>query len=173
VPATLFPVVSFLGGPRRFGSVRAQALLDEDDGDPRTVPYDYMTWDELDEWVAAGGEIGGHTVTHPFLGQVDETSGRAEVRECRELLATRYGQPPAVFCYPFGDSSGGACRWVRDAGFLAAVTTLEGVVTRGVDPYLLPRLPAPRSCGAEFDDRLFGVYRYRLALRRVVGAVGT
>ena len=169
VPATLFPVASFLGGPRRFGSMRAQALLDEDDGDPRTVPYDYMTWDELDEWVEAGGEIGGHTMTHPALGQADEASGRAEVGECRELLTKRYGRAPAVFCYPFGDHSGSAPRWVREAGYLAAVTTLPGAVTRGADPCLLPRLPAPRSSGAEFDDLLFGVFRYRRAIRRVVG----
>jgi hypothetical protein len=98
-----------------------------------------------------------------------ERSGRREVGECREILAARYGRSPTVFCYPFGDHSGGAPHWVREAGYLAAVTTVPGTVTRGTDPFVLPRLPAPPSSGDEFDDLLFGVFRYRRALRRLYG----
>jgi peptidoglycan/xylan/chitin deacetylase (PgdA/CDA1 family) len=130
-----------------------------------------MTWEELDAWVEAGGDVGGHTMTHPFLGDLEERAGRAEVTGCREILAARYGRPPAVFCYPSGDHSGGAPRWVREAGYQAAVTTMEGTVSRGGEPHLLPRLPAPRSAGPEFDDLLFGVFRYRRLLRRVAGGV--
>jgi peptidoglycan/xylan/chitin deacetylase (PgdA/CDA1 family) len=169
VAATVFPVVSFLGGPRRFASEAARAVLTADDGDPRTRGYDYMSWEDLDAWVAAGGEIGGHTLTHPFLGDVDATAAAAEVAGCRQALARRYGQPPAIFCYPFGDDSGHGPEQAQAAGFTAAVTSAPGIVACGGDVFRLPRLPAPASAGAVFDDLLFGVFRYRRVLRRALG----
>jgi len=78
IPATVFPVLDFLDGPRRFGSVQARAILAEDDGAPGTLPWDYMTWAELDAWVEAGGQVGGHTLTHPFLGETADDRGVRE-----------------------------------------------------------------------------------------------
>lgn len=168
IPATVFPVLDFLGGPRRFGSVRARAILAEDDGAPDTLPWDYMSWAELDAWVAAGGQVGGHTLTHPFLGETPDARGREEVGECRRRLAERYGQPPEVFCYPFGDASGAATGWVREAGFHSAVTTVAGAVQSHADPLLIPRVPAPAETGEPFDDVLFGTFHHRLAARRLL-----
>lgn len=165
VSATVFPILSFLGGPRRHASVRARGFLLEDDGDPRTIAYDYMTWDELDAWVEAGGEVGGHTLSHPFLGEVDEATGLAEIKGCRQQLAARYGTPPQVFCYPYGDDSGRSGTWVRQAGFAAAVTSHEGIVERGSDVHHLHRLPGAITAGREFDDLLAGVFLWRRRLR--------
>ncbi len=170
VAATVVPVAGFLGGPRRYASERARGMLDAHDGDPRTRGYDYMSWDDLDRWVEAGGGVGGHTLSHPFLGDLDAASAAAEVAGCRQALAARYGRPPAVFCYPFGDHAGEGPAQARAAGFVGGVTSQAGVVERGGDPFLLPRLPAPPRAGAAFDDLLFGIFRYRHALRRAPGA---
>lgn len=168
IPATVFPVLDFLGGPRRFGSVKARAILAEDDGEPDTLPWDYMTWGELDAWVQQGCEVGGHTLTHPFLGETPPARGREEVAACRRRLAERYGEPPAIFCYPFGDASGSSGRWVQEAGFEAAVTTVAGVVGLDQDPLLIPRVPAPVQAGESFDDVLFGIFHHRQAVRRLL-----
>lgn len=168
VTATVFPVLNFLGGPRRFGSVRARAILEQDDGDPETRPWDYMTWDELDAWVAAGHEVGGHTLTHPFLGEIAPGRGQDEVALCRQRLARRYGSPPQVFCYPFGDASGQAISWARQGGFAAAVTTVAGSVVQESDPFQVPRVAAPATAGLDFDDVLFAIYRYRATARRML-----
>ncbi len=169
VAATVFPVLSFLGGPRRYASEKARAYLLADDGDPRTVPYDFMTWDELDQWVESGGEVGGHTLSHPFLGSVDEASGLAEIKGCRQQLATRYGSPPRVFCYPFGDDSGQAGTWVRQARFEAAVTSHNGIVQQDSDIHHLRRLPGAVTAGREFADLLAGVFLVRRRLRNAFG----
>lgn len=166
VTAMVFPVLAFLGGPRRYASERARAYLLEDDRDPRTVAYDYMTWDELDAWVEAGFEIGGHTLSHPFLGAVDEQTGRAEIEGCRRELAARYGAPPRIFCYPFGDDSGAAGAWVKAAGFEAALTSHTGVLRRGNDLFHLPRLSSLETAGAPFADLLSGVFLWRQRLGR-------
>ncbi len=91
--------------------------------------------------------------------------GREEVSACRQRLAARYGSPPDVFCYPFGDDSGEAVVWARQAGFAAAVTTRPGVLAQDGDPFLLPRMPAPACAGVAFDEILFSVHRYRAAAR--------
>jgi len=168
IPAMVFPVLDFLDGPRRYGSVKARAILAEDDGEVDTLPWDYMTWAELDAWVQQGGEVGGHTLTHPFLGETSPSCGREEVAACRRRLAERYGEPPAIFCYPFGDASGSAGQWVREAGFQSAVTTVTGVVALDQDPLLIPRVPAPAQAGAAFDDVLFGIFHHRQAVRRLL-----
>lgn len=166
VVATVFPILSFLGGQRRYASARSRCFLLEDDGDPQTVAYDYMSWEELDRWVEAGGEVGGHTLTHPFLGEVDEATGLAEIRGCRDRLAARYTKPPRIFCYPYGDDSGRAGTWVRQVGFEAAVTGHEGIVDGRDDLHHLRRLPGAVTAGAEFDDLLAGVFLWRDRLRR-------
>jgi peptidoglycan/xylan/chitin deacetylase (PgdA/CDA1 family) len=169
-PATVFPVLGFLGGPRRFASARARAVLLADDGDPSTLPWDYMAWDDLDRWVESGGEVGGHTLTHPFLSDLDAAQGRAEVAECRAALARRYGGTPEVFCYPFGDDGGDARRWAQEAGYAAAVTSRPGRLRRGADPFRVPRLPAPVLAGDAFADLFLGVFLWRQAARRLAGA---
>lgn len=169
VPATVFPVLSFLGGPRRYASEKARAYLLAHDDDPRTVPYDFMTWDELDQWVEGGGEVGGHTLTHPFLGSLDEATGLAEIKACRQQLATRYGSPPRVFCYPYGDDSGQAGTWVRQAGFEAAVTSHNGIVLQHSDLHHLKRMPGAVTAGPEFADLLAGVFLVRRRLRNAFG----
>jgi len=161
ITAMVFPVLSFLGGPRRFASERARAYLLADDGDPRTIAYDYMSWDELDAWAESGLEIGGHTLSHPFLGAVDESVGRAEIEGCRRELAARYGAPPRVFCYPFGDDSGDAGAWVRAAGFEAALTSRTGVLDRRSDLLHLPRLSSLETAGEPFANLLSGVFLWR------------
>jgi peptidoglycan/xylan/chitin deacetylase (PgdA/CDA1 family) len=168
IPATVFPVLSFLDGPRRFGSVKARAILSADDGEPGTQPWDYMSWSQLDDWVEGGGQVGGHTLTHPFLGDAPESQGREEVALCRQQLTQRYGQSPDTFCYPFGDASGSATRWVQEAGFQNAVTTVAGAVGQGSNPLLLPRVAAPASAGASFDDVLFGIFLHRQTARSLL-----
>ena len=107
-------------------------------------------------------------MTHPFLGETADDRGREEVAACRRLLAERYGTPPDIFCYPFGDASGQATRWVREAGFQAAVTTVAGTVGIDTDPLLIPRVSAPAETGAPFDDVLFGIFHHRRVARRLL-----
>ncbi|MFQ5767589.1 MAG: polysaccharide deacetylase family protein, partial [Acidobacteriota bacterium] len=160
-------ILGFLDGPRRYVSARSRTILLEDDGDDETRGWDYMTWLELDDWVASGGHVGGHTLSHPYLGDLGEEQGIEEIAGCRQKLEARYGSAPELFCYPYGDHRGDVPAWVRRAGFRAAVTTEEGVVDRGGDPFRLPRVPAPAAVGAVFGDLLYGVFRWRHLIRRV------
>jgi peptidoglycan/xylan/chitin deacetylase (PgdA/CDA1 family) len=75
--------------------------------------------------------IGAHTVTHPILAKVDETTARRELEECRTKIETMLGVRPRHLAYPVGDRSAAGPREFKIAaelGFATAVTTRPGVV---------------------------------------------
>lgn len=122
---------------------RALALM-ETLCEPLIPPEDEtMTWDQLAEMADAGMEIGSHTVSHPILTRLSAAGAAAELAGSRAVLEERLGRPVRHFAYPNGqpaDLSGDLARMVREAGYRSACTTVAGRVTRGSDPYLLPRI---------------------------------
>jgi peptidoglycan/xylan/chitin deacetylase (PgdA/CDA1 family) len=90
-----------------------------------------------------GMEIGGHTINHPILTTIDEDHARAEIVGGKRRLEEITGAPVTLFAYPNGkpgrDYSLRDVGLVRDAGFVAAVSTLSGVANRSSDLFQLPR----------------------------------
>jgi peptidoglycan/xylan/chitin deacetylase (PgdA/CDA1 family) len=90
-----------------------------------------------------GMEIGGHTVNHPILAMLDEEEARAEIVGGKRQLEEIIGAPVTLFAYPSGkpgrDYGPRDVRLVKEAGFVAAVSTIGGVANRGSDFFQLPR----------------------------------
>ncbi len=78
-----------------------------------------------------GGRI-GHGGVFTALSYED---GMADLKQSIELLGNG-----DAFAYPFGDYTPFCRQVVEDAGFTAAVTTVNGKAYPGSDPYLLPRV---------------------------------
>ncbi|MBI48401.1 MAG: polysaccharide deacetylase [Marinobacter sp.] len=94
---------------------------------PEQAPdvYAPCSWSELWEMQSAGIEIGGHTVTHPTLGQVTPEQAHAEIVGCRDELNEHLGERARTFCYPNGqpsDFQDFLLSIVRESGFYGAVT---------------------------------------------------
>lgn len=85
-------------------------------------------------------EIGGHTMTHPLLGQLDRQHQRVEIETSCQRLAATVGAPVDVFSYPYGSFNDDTLALGRDLGLKAAVTTEERPVHRGDDRLCLPRV---------------------------------
>jgi len=81
-----------------------------------------------------GMEIGGHTVNHPILAMLDEEEARAEIVGGKRQLEEIIGAPVTLFAYPSGkpgrDYGPRDVRLVKEAGFVAAVSTIGGVANR-------------------------------------------
>jgi len=97
---------------------------------PTDAPDEYQacTWDQLREMQKSGIEVGGHTVTHPTLGQVSYGQAGREIRECYIQLEEGLGQAPCSFCYPNGmpeDFSSSLMRQVEEGGFRCAVAAFS------------------------------------------------
>lgn len=93
---------------------------------PASPPQGFkgVTWEQLNEMQMYGVEIGGHTVTHPSLGRVDDMQLRYEVEECKSKLDINLGAAKRDFCYPNGqpqDYTISVKKMVEEVGFQSSV----------------------------------------------------
>lgn len=112
IPATVYVPTGWLGGRSPWiGPGGDGAILDRA---------------ELRELVAAGWELGAHTVTHADLSQLGYEECRREIEGSCEALHELTGVKVQTLAYPFGNYGQTAISAARDSGLLAAVTTGSG-----------------------------------------------
>jgi peptidoglycan/xylan/chitin deacetylase (PgdA/CDA1 family) len=112
---------------------------------------------QLKALAADGIEVAAHSRTHRDLSELSGGELEDEVLGSVGDLESAGLPRPRAFAYPYGASSPAAVDAVRRAGCAVAFTVERGVVRRGDDPYLLPRLLVHR------DDSVSGLLG-RLAL---------
>jgi len=95
---------------------------------------------QVEQWLAAGMEIGSHSCSHPRLHKVDAPAAEREIFESRAALRKAFGVAVDHFCYPFGSFSDATVELVKRAGYISAVTVLPGIARASDDPYRLPRI---------------------------------
>jgi peptidoglycan/xylan/chitin deacetylase (PgdA/CDA1 family) len=62
----------------------------------------WLTWDGVRALRQAGMEVGGHTVTHPVLANLDPARQRSEIGQCVARLRQETVGPVDTFAYPVG-----------------------------------------------------------------------
>ena len=86
-----------------------------------------MTSDQVRGLVAAGHEVGSHSMTHPLLPQCSDEELDFEVSASRERLGNIVGRSIESFCYPNGDWDDRTVAAVRKAGYACATTMQPGL----------------------------------------------
>lgn len=124
----VFVVTQEIGGINRW---------DRDRGDAEER---LMSARQIEEWAEAGHEVGSHTRQHADLSKLADAAAREEIAGSREDLRALLGQPPSLFCYPYGRFAASTPELVRDCGYRAAFATQSRGVRAGSDPYRLPRV---------------------------------
>lgn len=105
---------------------------------------------------AEGMELGGHSMTHPDLRNLETGQLRAELSECKDAIEAIAGEPCRTFAYPFGLFEQREERAVAAAGYEMALAWLPGPWK----PFATPRLPAPPRHGARrLALKMLGVRR--------------
>jgi peptidoglycan/xylan/chitin deacetylase (PgdA/CDA1 family) len=99
---------------------------------PKIPPDDFKpcNWEQLKEMEQNGVEIGGHTVTHPSLGQVSLEQANQEIKDCYEHLSSELGEKGRTFCYPNGqpsDYNSEIIDILKSSKFLSAVTAFPDI----------------------------------------------
>lgn len=126
-----------------------------------TSPDLMMTSEQAASVARDGFELGGHTVTHPILAQLDLASAREEIECGRDRVGELAGRPVRLFAYPNGrphrDYVAATRQLVEDLGFEGAVSTSRGAARIGSDPFEVPRFTpwvrTPlRFCGQMLDN---------------------
>jgi len=115
-----------------------------------------MKPDELAEVSRHGIGIELHTHRHKL--PVDRVLFLEEIARNRELIRAATGIAPEHFCYPNGAYRAELTGWLREAGVKSATTCDPGLVAKGVDPMLLPRVTDSNNVSqARFESWLAGV----------------
>lgn len=99
-----------------------------------------MSREHLDQWLAAGMEVGSHSLSHRRLSELPPHAAREEIAESRAALRNMLGVGIEHFAYPFGRFTAGIVELVRQAGYASAVTVQPGVARGWGDPWRLPRI---------------------------------
>ncbi len=121
------------------------SLIGREDAWDRVIgepPQPLMDDAQIRECLAAGQDIGSHTLTHPHLTQISRERARAEIFDSKKLLEDRFGREIRHFCYPYGDYDEATRDLVGEAGYASACTVEFGAVRSGAHPHALPRVMA-------------------------------
>ncbi len=147
--ATLFPVVKRDAG-YDWSSHKKAARRDGELG-----REEKLSDAEIREMLDSGLiELGGHSLTHANLPALSGEEARHEISGCKRALEEAFGVPVPGFCYPFGLFGGREAALAEEAGFVAAVTTEQGL--GGEDLFAIPRV---KISGTE------GMFAFRQRLR--------
>ncbi len=98
-----------------------------------------LSWRQAREMTRAGICFGSHMSEHGDLSVLGEREAKDQLRRSREEISCRLGRRCDHFAYPFGRFSAAAVKWVREAGFESAATTVHRALTARDDPWRLPR----------------------------------
>lgn len=101
--------------------------------------FQHLGWDQLREMLAAGMEIGSHSLNHRDLRHLNDDELEREVAESRRILEQGLGARVAAFAYPFGLYNERVRRQVRDAGYACACSVSPARKNAVFDKYALRR----------------------------------
>ncbi|MDL5050546.1 polysaccharide deacetylase family protein [Oscillatoria amoena NRMC-F 0135] len=132
IPAILYVVAGKIGG------------INDWDSGGREKPSRLMNHGQIAQWLAAGFEIGAHSMSHPRLTQIAPEKAREEIAASRKRIEDEFQVPVNSFCYPYGDCNGQIARMAAEAGYSNAVTLEPGVNASGQNPFLLRRFSVRR-----------------------------
>jgi peptidoglycan/xylan/chitin deacetylase (PgdA/CDA1 family) len=104
---------------------------------------------QVRELAACGMEVGSHSLSHPFMTELDAASLEREAVASRQFLENLLGRQVESFSYPFGDVNDRVRQAVARAGYRVACGTRRGRNPAAPDWLLLRRWGVPGSAGVE------------------------
>lgn len=143
VPATIYPVSGDLGSIASW---------------PKVINYDLriLSKESLKIIANSGVDVGGHTVNHVKLEDVQKQKAKKEIEKCKQDLEAIIGRKLFSFSYPHGSFNNEVVQLVRSAGFSCAVTCKSSSIYGNEDLFQLPRIYVTYSDNLESFKKLLG-----------------
>lgn len=156
IPGTIYVPTRYMGS----GKPMSWPGIEEYLGGPNEAELMPMSWESLRAMAEAGWEIGSHTVSHPHLTSLDDSTLREELVESRQECSQRTGAPCQSIAFPYGDHDQRVIDASREAGY-SAVATIPWRLEQ-TDRFVWPRT------GVFHDDNM-RVFRLKVSptLRRI------
>jgi len=142
-----YVVVSFDDGYRTFFSYTYPIIKKYGIKSVNYIIYNFIgRQNNMDEWQIKElvkddlVEIGSHTLNHPNLTEILPDQLKSEIIDSKNLLEKRFGINVTSFCYPYGYYNEKAFPFIKEAGYLTAVTTKEGSMISEDNLYEIKRI---------------------------------
>jgi peptidoglycan/xylan/chitin deacetylase (PgdA/CDA1 family) len=151
----------------KFGLYTAWSLPNVKQGGSR---FRLLSLPEVRRLLAAGMEIGSHTISHPKLSQLPAESSWKEIAESRSALEKALGVPVWSIAYPFGGTDSVSTREMRmaeKAGYDCAFINFGGAFRNDTPRFGIPRVHISLDTTVpEFEAHVSGLHE---GLRRRFG----
>jgi hypothetical protein len=109
----------------------------------------HVTWAQLREMVAAGMEVGSHSLTHPFLHRLDRAGIAREYGESKRVLEDRLGAAVRTASLPRGWEPPEFESVIAELGYRVFCTSRVAWWHPGDRPLSMPRIGVRRGMPAE------------------------
>jgi peptidoglycan/xylan/chitin deacetylase (PgdA/CDA1 family) len=138
----------------------------------------YLSVSQLKELSSQGFEIGCHSMTHPYLTDLDAAGLRCEICEAKTQLEQIIGQPVEHFSCPGGRCDRRVVSVARTAGYKTLATSRIQANSRKTNFFALGRVAVMRDISlATFSDicsgaslpRMRSQTIFRAAARQILG----
>jgi peptidoglycan/xylan/chitin deacetylase (PgdA/CDA1 family) len=138
----------------------------------------HLNQSQLRELCGLGFEIGCHSMTHPYLTDLDEKELNREVTESKSQLEQVIGNPVEHFSCPGGRHNQRISEVARRAGYRTVATSRMQANSPSTNPFALGRVPVMRAtslptfrelCSGHGLWRLHFVVQLRETIRDLLG----
>lgn len=106
--------------------------------------HGYLTEAQLRELASSGFEVGCHSMTHPYLSDLDSAGLRREIAHAKVKLEQIIGQPVEHFSCPGGRVDDRAVHTAKEAGYRTLATSRPHLNSTITDRYSLGRVAVMR-----------------------------
>jgi len=112
--------------------------------------------------------VGAHSITHPFLPEIDRQCAATEIAGSRSDLTRITGRDVDTFSFPYGEYDDAIVELCRSAGYRFAYTTAPTVLDPAGTSFLRGRvLVELDDSPLEFWLKMRGAYSWRAPLREL------
>ena len=105
----------------------------------------HVSWGQLRELVAAGMEVGSHSLTHPFMHALDAAGLRREFGESKRMIEDRLGCAVRSGSLPRGWEPPRYAEVLAELGYRVFCTSRVGWWRPGTAPLAVPRIAVRRG----------------------------
>ncbi|UPQ88103.1 polysaccharide deacetylase family protein [Vibrio sinaloensis] len=126
-------------------------------------PFPLMSNEQIKAMSDSGYiEIGGHTLTHPFLSKLSYEEQKSEIEQNKRELESITDKELTSFAYPYGDLNENSKAIARELGFEFAVATNSGPLAFHQDLYQIRRIAIfPKTSVLGLWRKISGHYVFR------------
>ncbi len=116
----------------------------------------YMSRGQLRELAALGFEIGSHSITHPYLNDLSDSSLRHEIEDSKTMLEQIIGRAVLHFSCPGGRLDKRTVSTAREAGYISLATSETKANTPSTNSFALGRVAILRGTSLSEFQKISG-----------------